>query len=71
MRIGLWLASMNLIHKDMTLLTKIRFLFWAYIHIFMVPNLYAFAFVHCILISEIGFAELLQKDKDEFYNLKK
>jgi len=68
-----WLAMMNLIHKDMSLSGKVvRALFWALTHTFLVPRLYGFAFVHSILVLEMGFKEILETDeeKDEFYNLK-
>jgi len=66
-----WMSMMNFIHKDISLLNKVvRSLFYVLIHTLLVPRVYGFAFVHSILMLEIGFQELLEKEKDEFYNLK-
>ena len=62
---------MNFIHKDISLLNKVvRSLLYVLIHSFLVPSLYGLAFVHGIAMLEFGFRELLEKEKDEFYNLK-
>jgi len=65
-----WLSMMNLIHKDDPFSRKAAHAFtWTLTHLF-VPKLYAFAFVHSILVLEMGIKELLEQKKDEFYNLK-
>jgi len=66
-----WISLMNFIHKDISLLNKVvRSLFYVLIHTFLVPSVHGLAFVHSIAMLEFGFKELLEKEKDEFYNLK-
>jgi len=66
-----WFAMMNLIHKDSKISTKLgHAAVWFCVHHFVVPRVYAFAFVHSALVMEMNLADLLQKSKDEFYNLR-
>ena len=65
-----WSTFMSVLHPDHSISKKaLRSLFWTTIHLF-VPRLYAFTFVHCVLVMEFSMKDLLVKEVDRFYNLR-
>ena len=61
---------MGTLHKDLSFGKKaFRTLFWTGIHLF-VPRLYAFTFVHCVLVMEFSIKTMQVKEVDQFYNLR-
>ena len=66
----LWSTFMWMIHPDHSTSKKaIRGLFWATVHMF-VPRLYAFSFVHCVLVMEFCYKAKQIKEVDSFYNIR-
>jgi len=65
-----WATFMSTLLKDQSFGKKaFRTLFWTGIHLF-VPRLYAFTFVHCVLVMEFCLKDLQTKEMDEYYNLR-
>ena len=58
------------LHPDHSMGKKIlRSVFWTTVHLF-VPRLYAFTFVHCVLVMEFSVKTMQVKEVDQFYNLR-
>ena len=65
-----WSAFMSVLNPEHSLTKKImQSLFWTIVHLF-VPRLYAFTFVHCVLVMVFSIKNLQEKEVDRFYNLR-
>ena len=65
-----WSTFMSVIHSDHSISKKaLRSIFWTAVHLY-VPRLYAFTFVHCVLVMEFSFKTMMIKEVDRFYNLR-
>jgi len=65
-----WSAFMSVLNPEHSLNKKImQSLFWTTVHLF-VPRLYAFTFVHCVLVMVFSIKNMQEKEVDRFYNLR-
>jgi len=65
-----WCTFMHVIHTDQTFSRKaVRSVFWTIVHL-LVPRLYAFTFVHCVLVMEFSIKTMRVKEVDPFYNIR-
>jgi len=65
-----WSTFMHVLHPDHSLAKKtMRSLFWTGVHLF-VPRLYAFTFVHCVLVMEFSIKAMKEENVDPYYNLR-
>ena len=65
-----WPTFMWVVHPDHTISKEfLRAAFWTIVHLLM-PRLYAFTFVHCVLVMEFSIKVMQVKEVGPFYNVR-
>ena len=65
-----WSTFMWMIHPELAISKKaLRGVFWTIVHL-SIPRLYAFSFVHCVLVMEFCIKAMQVKEADSFYNIR-